>query len=184
MFDDAGTSLWYQSQLVYACNANGSQALVANGIVDTVNRSQPTVFPASHSATDGAHNATANKWYYLSGGQLYSAIFTPYSAPQITAMAAPTQASGYDLTGTYLPMISHLVNPDGEFQLEFLRAASDAGEPQVECSSDLNHWEPLTLGNVSSITEQDGVKTYRMTVPVTPDMPRCFFRVLRAAAPN
>ena len=184
MFDETGTSLWFQNQYVLASNATGSQALVSNGILDTVARNKPTSFPAGHTASDGAHNATANKWYYLSGGQLYSATFTPLAAPLIAALEPPPAAPTPDLSGTYLPVISHCINESGMFQLEFLRASNDDGQPQVECSTDLKIWTPLTAGQVLPLSEEDGITTYQIIVPINTDTHSCFFRVLRTAAPN
>ncbi len=185
MFDETGNSLWFQAQHVLASNATGSQALVSNGILDTVARNKPTAFPVGHAASDGAHNATADKWYYLSGGQLYSATFTSLAAPLIAALDAPTLAAPTpDVSGTYLPVISHCINESGMFQLEFLRASNDDGQPQVECSTDLKTWTPLTAGQVLPSSEEDGITTFQMTVPINTDTPSCFYRVLRIAAPN
>lgn len=170
MFDTAPTSLWYLASDVFATNTDGSRALGTTAFFNTVTKTTALTLP--RTATDGAWNSNANRWFYLSAGQLYS-FTAPAPAPEFTAAAA-VDPSGLD--GEFLPVTEHRI-ADGNFILRFRRAAADTATPVLETSTDLSDWEPLPDQPMNALTTENGVETLESAIPL--DGPTRFFRIRR-----
>ena len=172
MFDTAPTSLWYLASDVFATNTDGSRALGSTAFFNTVTKTTALTLP--RTATDGAWNAAANRWFYLSAGQLYSFI-APGPAPALP-FEAVTPAGTAGLLGEYLPVTEHRI-VDGNMILRFRRASGDTATPLLETSTDLSDWEPLPEQPMAPITTEAGVETLESAIPL--DGPTRFFRIRR-----
>ncbi|MEO0017643.1 MAG: hypothetical protein RLZZ522_926, partial [Verrucomicrobiota bacterium] len=170
MFDTTPTSLWYLASHVFATNTNGSRALGSTAFFNTVTKT--TLLTLPRTATDGAWNAAANRWCYLSAGQLY--FFTaPAAAPPLEFTAAADTAGLY---GEFLPVTEHRI-ADGNFILRFRRAAADTATPLLETSTDLSDWEPLPDQPMNALTTENGVEILESAIPLSG--PTRFFRIRR-----
>jgi autotransporter-associated beta strand protein len=170
MFDTTPVSLWYLGSDVFACNTSGSRALGTNALFDTVAKS--TLMTLPRTATDGAWSPVADRWFYLSGGLLYS--FTspaPAGAAvlNVAGAAVPAQAM-------FLPVTDCRV-ADGAFVLRFRRSADDTAASVLESSTDLLQWDPLPEQPMSVLSNDADGETIEAVVPL--DGARRFFRVRR-----